>query len=440
MKNVSKTGKTIAAFSLLCISITNINAQEMSIGIELRPRAEYRDGYGSPNAENTDPGGFILQRTRLTVGFKNSYLKTGITVQDSRTLGETGTNSEAVSASGSLSVYEAWADVLLCPGGSVVIGRQALKYDDNRIFSASNWSNTGNSHDVVVFKYELEHIGAAHLGLAYNNDKTISKESMYSGATKYRYLGYIWISKPLMPNLSLTALALDEGFQKTSTDANGSSTYGNKVSMYHRYTAGGNIKFLKKDFPLDLFATAYFQFGKTSATKRLNASLLALKANYAFMPQFILTAGADRYSGGGSSNSSKSKTFNWLYGAPHSFNGYMDYWTASLPTQGLLDVYGQVGGSIIKKWGYEVGYHLFKTVKDIEYDGASQGKSLGSEVDIKLSYKMNDCVSVEGGWGSYFLNNNSRFLKLKSSSAACRTPGWAYISLTIKPDMFKIKL
>ena len=60
---------------------------------------------------------------------------------------------------------------------------------------------------------------------------------MYSGATKYRYLGYIWISKPLMPNLSLTALALDEGFQKTSTDANGSSTYGNKVSMYHRYTA-----------------------------------------------------------------------------------------------------------------------------------------------------------------------------------------------------------
>jgi len=69
MKNVSKTGKTIAAFSLLCISITNINAQEMSVGIELRPRVEYRDGYGSPNAENTDPGGFILQRTRLTVGF-----------------------------------------------------------------------------------------------------------------------------------------------------------------------------------------------------------------------------------------------------------------------------------------------------------------------------------------------------------------------------------
>jgi len=24
--------------------------------------------------------------------------------------------------------------------------------------------------------------------------------------------------------------------------------------MYHRYTAGGNIKFLKKDFPLDLLA------------------------------------------------------------------------------------------------------------------------------------------------------------------------------------------
>lgn len=435
-----KTDKMVGAMALLLFTTTSTVAQELSMNAELRPRAEYRSGYGSPITDSSSPAGFMLQRSRLGFGFKNAYLKTNFTIQDSRTYGEAGVNSEAVSSSGSLSVYEAWADILLIPGGSVAIGRQALKYDDNRIFSAANWSNTGTAHDVVVFKYELENSFTGNLGFAYNNDKAISKETMYSAATKYRYMGYLWISKPLTPGLLFTALALDEGIQKTTTDASGTTTYSSKVDMYHRYTAGGNLKYQNPSCPFDFLATAYFQFGKTTATKNLNASLLALKMNYKLTPAFIGTLGADLYSGDDGKDTSKSKTFNWLYGAPHSFNGYMDYWTASLPTQGLVDYYGQVAGNLTKKFSYEVGYHLFDTAKEVEYSSAKHGKSLGSELDIKLSYKMNSCVSVEGGWGTYFLSDNSRYLKLKAADAKSRTPNWAYISLTIKPDVFKIKL
>jgi hypothetical protein len=74
------------------------------------------------------------------------------------------------------------------------------------------------------------------LGLAYNNDKTISKESMFQGATNTDIWGIFGYQNRLCP-LVAHCFSARRRFPETSTDANGSSTYGNKVSMYHRYTA-----------------------------------------------------------------------------------------------------------------------------------------------------------------------------------------------------------
>ncbi len=431
--------KGIIGILFLFASIT-LYAQELYIGLELRPRAEYRSGYGSPITCKEDPGGFMLQRTRLMLGYKNSVLKTGVTIQDSRTFGEAGTNSEPVNTSGTLSIQEAWAKLLLIPGASVTIGRQALKYDDKRIFSDANWSNTGTSHDLVLFSYELESLLTANLGLAYNNDKAISKESIYSGSTKYRYLGYLWISKPIGANWLISALAMDEGIQHTKTDpVTGNLTYDKTVDMYHRYITGGNIKFLNKNLPFDLFATAYFQFGKATASKDIHSYLLALKMNYTCSPKLIITIGSDLYSGDDGKDEQMIKTFQWLYGAPHSFNGTMDYWIAPMPKQGLIDVYGQVAGLVNRKLGYELCYHVFNTSKEIIRNDAAHGTSLGSEIDFRLTYKMNSWVSLEGGWSSYFLNDNSRYLKTNSANTDTHAPGWAYLMLTIKTDQFKLK-
>lgn len=436
---VCRTSATIMAMGLLSVAL-KVAAQEMTLGVELRPRAEYRSGYKSPITEEEDPAGFMLQRSRFTVGFKNAYLKSCFTVQDARTFGQSNISSEAMNSAGALSVYEAWADVTLMPGASVKIGRQTLVYDDKRLFSDSKWSNTGKSHDAVVFKYSLSQLFDAHLAFAYNNDKAISKETLYSGASTYRYLGFLWLSKPITSGWLLTAVALDDAFQGTSVDASGKEVYGKKVNMYHRYTVGGNLKYQQAGKPFFLYATSYFQFGKSASAQDLNAYLLALKMSYKFTPSAELTLGTDYYSGGDGSDSSKSKTFNWMYGAPHGFNGYMDYWSASLPVQGLIDMYGQLGGSLNSKIGYEANFHVFATAKQLEYGGSKKGRKLGSELDLKLVYKMNPSVTVEGGWSSYFLSDNSRYLKLKSADASSRAPGWAYLMLTIKPDLIKIKL
>jgi len=440
MRLSKKRKVEIIGMILILSNSTGAIAQELTISAELRPRTEYRSGYGSPIEESASPGVFTTQRTRLSASYKSSYLKTNLTFQDSRTFGESAITSEASTSSGALSVYEAWADILLLPGGSVTIGRQALGYDDSRLLSSPNWSNTGTAHDAAVFKYQLEDNFTANLGLAYNNDKAISKETVYSGVTQYRYMGYLWLSKNIISGLSISAIALDEGIQDQKIDANGNITYSSKVNMYHRYTAGGNLKFSNSTNPFSCLVTSYFQFGKTTATKNLNASLIALKMNYKINSIITPTVGFDLYSGDDGKNTTKSNAFNWLYGAAHSFNGYMDYWTPSLPTQGLFDMYGQIAGAISEKFSYEVGYHVFKTEKEVVYQSKNHGKSLGSELDLKLSYKMNKCVSVEGGWGSYFLSDNSRYLKLKSAEAKCHNPGWAYLSLTIRPESFALKL
>ena len=95
--------------------------------------------------------------------YSTGVMNTQMTFQDARTFGQT-PNSSEVATSG---VFEAWAEMLVIPGGTFKIGRQVLKYDDNRLFSGSAWSNTGSSHDVALFKYCVNDF-QGHLGFAYN--------------------------------------------------------------------------------------------------------------------------------------------------------------------------------------------------------------------------------------------------------------------------------
>ena len=130
---------------------TVLKAQTAVIDAEIRPRAEFRDGYKTLTPVGKDAGAFTSQRTRLGLGYNSGLLNTKITIQDARIFGQ---NANA-SADATTGIYEAWAEVLIVPGGALKIGRQELKFDDNRLFSAPAWSNTGTAHDLALFKYQL---------------------------------------------------------------------------------------------------------------------------------------------------------------------------------------------------------------------------------------------------------------------------------------------
>jgi len=418
----------IIVFMLSFISTFSF-AQTVVIDGEIRPRVEDRDGFTKPLLKTNDPGISAIQRTRLGVTFTSALLNTQITLQDSRTFGQN-PNASSVATTG---IFEAWAEMLLAPGMTFKIGRQALKYDDGRLFSASDWSNTGTSHDAALFKYCINDL-QVHLGIAYNNNAVISSETYYTPVSNYRYLGYLWLSKNIVKGLNLSAIGVDEGVQDTLKTKNGVNYL--KTNMYHAYTFGGNLKFSDESLPVSALATAYFQAGKNSAGSKMNGKMLAMKVEYKFPTILSANIGTDYISGDDKSTDGSQSNFKKVYGSDHSLYGLMDYWDVAL-TQGLLDYYGGVTGKINKDLSVSGTYLLFNS----EFSGKNSkgiafGKNLGSEFDLLVNYKLNTWTNVQAGWCTYFTNNNTLAAKSIITSTtipAIRTPQWAYLMFTIKP-------
>ena len=425
--------KTTIIRLLLCIPgflPAALMAQTVVIDGEIRPRVEERDGFTKPSLEANDPGVSAIQRTRLGLTFTSGLLNTQITLQDSRTFGQ---NPNA-SSDATTGIFEAWAEMVLVPGGTLKVGRQTLTYDDKRLFSASTWSNTGTSHDMALFKYCLNDF-QGHIGLAYNNNAVISTETYYTPKSNYRYMGFVWLSKDIVKGLNLSLIGVDEGVQDTIGTKNGVNYL--KTNMYHAYTYGGNLKFSNPDLPISALATAYFQGGKNISGSKMNGSQLAINIDYKFSGVLSANIGSNYISGDNSTTDGIQSNFKKLYGTDHSFNGSMEYWKVPL-TQGLLDYYVGAAGKINKDLSLEGTFHLF----DSEYSGKNKkniafGKNLGSELDLVVNYKLNTWTAVQAGWSTYFANYNTLVSKdlitSTTVSPVIRTPQWVYVMLTIKP-------
>lgn len=425
----------IKVLLLVAIAVPQLAvAQLVVIDGEIRPRTEYQDGYSKPILPTNDPGIFTSQRTRLGLTFTSGLLTTQITLQDARVFGQySNTATDATTG-----IYEAWAEMLLMPGGSLKLGRQTIKYDDNRLFSAPAWSMTGTTHDLLLFKYNINDF-QAHLGLAYNNNSETATETFYTPGDKYRSMGYLWLSSPTYKGFTLTALAVSEGVQDTV--GLGIAKY-KKMDLNQAITYGANLKYAEKVVPFSALATAYFQDGKSGLGKSMKGKLLAIKADYAFTSNISAGLGTDYLSGDNNGTTDGVQgNFKKLYGANHNFNGYIDYWDTPL-IQGLIDYYGSATAKIGTKLSLEAAYHIF----DTEFSGKNKkgiafGKDLGSEFDFIATYKLNAWTAVQGGYCRYFSNNNTLAAKDITTSttvSAIRTPQWAYVMFTIKPTFLNI--
>ena len=173
----------IGMFVLIALLLSmKSNAQNLSIFGEIRPRAEYRDGYGQPITTDCESGFFIQQRTRFGATFSNSLVKMQVTLQDARTWGEAAHNAD----NPSVGVYEAWGEILVAQGLIAKVGRQPLKYDNRKLFSPANWSNTVNAFDIAMLKYNLNNDFLVDFGFSDSNNSAISKETYYDPQMKYR--------------------------------------------------------------------------------------------------------------------------------------------------------------------------------------------------------------------------------------------------------------
>lgn len=425
--------KFVLGLAVLCTATGWAVAQKVNIDAEFRPRGEYRQGYKKPLADSLKAALVTQQRTRIGFNFENSYLKARVSLQASSVFGEN-TVKEATVAG----INEAWADLLLLPGFSAKIGRQGVQYEDGRIFSMANWSNTGNFHDLAMLKYNST-LFSGDLGLAYGNKSAVSQESAYlSNPDMYQTMAFLHLEKSFSGGLKATLLGVDEGFQKGTDNA------GIQKRNY-RYTTGGTLALNNDSVPVNFLLSGYYQFGKgvmpgKTEFNDLEAYFLSLKVSYTISKPFALTAGIDYFSGTVTDNiaGKKVNTFNrFSFSGNHTFNGYMDYWSA-LPDGGLLNPYGGANWNISKKLSFSAIYYAFFLAEDMTVNGSAVDGNIGSEVDLTLKYKLNPETAVEFGWSGYFTTQGYDQLK-KLAGTNMLFPQYAYLMFTVKPKLFTQK-
>ena len=418
----------LAVFGLLLLLSFSESFGQTTIDAEFRPRSEFRQGFNQPLADTLKSALMTMQRTRLNFNYKGGVISARLVLQDSRIFGETDTKQPATATTGSIGVYEAWTELLLFSGTSFKIGRQGVQFEDGRLFSLSPWSNTGNSHDLAQLRYFAPGFDI-QVGYAYNNQKAYNADTSYYSVSKmYKQLAFLHLTKTIINGLDLSLLGVDESFSKSKKD----------LDFYHRYTTGGTLQFKKDKLPLSVFATGYYQFGKSASTVDLDAYLLALKANYTFTDKIGGLVGADYYSGSGSTiTATKTNTFNKLpYGVNHSFNGYMEYW-ATLPKGGLINYFGGVNLKLSKKLSSDITYYAFSLAKDMKVGKVDVQKNVGSELDVALNYKFSAETAVQFAWCGYLATDGTKMLKYKSTTLDTKFPQYAYLMLTIKPQLYK---
>lgn len=385
---------------------------------------------------------------------------------------------------------------------AVRLGRQELLYDDSRLLGNLDWLQQGRRHDAILFK--LLHKGwQTDLGIAFNqhtdafnyngtyytpanvpayikdskgylvptpagfiplmngaglssktgNPSFINPPSTNGLNQAYKSMQFLYAAKTFK-NTRVSGLVLVDHFgkyildsvQTSNINAEPGYVFGkrfNQKGVNTRITGGIlTNSLLNKKKTLSLTAGFYYQAGKDKDALTLSAYTSTLAISYTHK-KISYTAGWDYVSGNDAVNpSGKNNRFDPLYGTPHKFWGYMDYFYVATgsPAGGLSNPFARIRymGSN-KRFTAGLDYHYFSLAKDqLDISGNKIDKYLGSEFDFVTSYMLSKCVNLEWGFSVMAASRSMEYAKTITPGSASLTGTWSYLMINIRPE-FLIK-
>jgi len=441
MKIILNRQKWMGMFLFLAIfALCNQNVfaqnenEELKINIQLRPRAEIRNGLFTPILDGQKPATFVAQRSRIGFTYaKNNKLKIGLSTQ---VVTVWGNDAQVQTTANDVSLYEAWAQVYFNPEWSVKIGRQVLSYDDERILGALDWNNAARKHDAALLAFEKNKF-TGNLAAAYNQNAEKITGNFFDNSISqpYKSMEFLWMKYKFSEAFSASALAMNLGFQNRIDS-----------SVSHLQTFGGNL-FYKKD-KVNFIGTYYYQTGnnpqKNASSIKTNAWMVSAKVDYNFTKKFNAGIGTDYLSERDMNSSSRNISyFNPLYGTHHKFYGTMDYFYVSSGHNnvGLWDSYLNANVNTSNNLSLQIAFHHFVSAATvIDYSGKKANSSLGNEADISFKYAVMKDVSLLGGYSQMFADKSMKYVKnilLGQSMKAVQN--WIWLSININPDILIFK-
>ncbi|PRY12761.1 alginate export protein [Pontibacter ummariensis] len=421
--------QTLLLATGLLLASSELSFAQFSLSAEIRPRAEFRDGFKTVRTEEESPAFFIEQRSRLNANYQSDKLRLRLALQDVRVWGHT---SQVYKADPSLfNVYEAYGEYQLTPRWAVRVGRQELDYDNARFLGNLDWAQQGRSHDAVRFMYADTTGFAVHAGAAFNQQVPFEPAKLtstfYGGIDNYKTMQYLWLHKE-WGEAKFSGLLFNDGRQRASDS-----------TVFFRQTYG--VLGEKTIGLLRLGGELYYQGGKDAAGTRVNAYLAAISATFVtrFSP---LTIGAD-YLSGSEASDPRNKAFVPLYGTNHAFYGLMDYFYVgnnhgqSGRTAGLADLYLKTNFKLGQKSTLLAQVHRFVSPATVYSPVEGEGElasRLGEELDLVYNRNISPDFNLKAGYSQLYATESMEALKGKTGKSFNQ---WAWVMLTFKPVLFK---
>lgn len=430
--------KILLTIALNLIIFSAIHAQ-FSISAQLRPRAEMDNGVGSPRSDTLSTLYYITQRSRINLDYNADKFQMRFSLQDVRVWG----NSDIYSSTGifsstnSVDIYEAWFKIKFGTKSDLTIGRQELKYDDQRLIAWRNWNQYGLTYDAVVFNHKSDQ-WEANAGMSYNNminessGRPVYGGELFNSTNIMKLFNFLRVKRNFSDKFSASFIATAAGYQKSS-DAD---------VLYLMGTAGAWAAFKSGNF--EATANAYYQFGKAQSGKDVSAYMLTIDPKYK-TGDFKFGAGLDYISGDDATSSDygqKVKTFNKMYGAVFAYYGWMNYYSfmaGSTKNGGLMDVYPNVEFTFNEQHKVRGYLHFFSLANAIKLDSdLIEDKDLGQELDLMYIYNYSKDLTVQAGFSYYFTSETLERVKAVEVGQV-GSPYWAWVMLTFKPTLFTSK-
>lgn len=431
---------TATMASAQAVQTDSVEAKEsaFTIDAQLMSRGEIRKG-GLPSEtseKNENKANFVIGRTRLSAEYQRQALTVRSTLQHQALWG--------MEEDGTLSVYEAWAQMKAKNGLFARVGRQLLTYDDQRILGNDDWSMVAMAHDGLKFGYD-GHSHQVHAFLAYNqNAKNVNGGTFYTnGAQIYKTMQMAWYhcDVPKVP-LGISLILMNIGMQ-SGTDED--------YKTVNQQLMGGYLSYSPKNLKVE--AACYHQTGKAclnyNYTKSLpiNSWMASVKAAYTFSSLVTAYAGYDYLSGdkefllpgkghAGLVQHTEITAFTSAFGSLHKFYGAMDFFYVSAYystfSPGLQNVYGGVEAKPMKNLSVDASYHYLSTSVNVP----EHERTLGHELEFTASYQVMKDVSLSLGYS--FMKGSSTMEALKRTTNK-RSLQWAWLMVNVSPRIFSTK-
>ncbi|MBX9851213.1 MAG: alginate export family protein, partial [Cytophagaceae bacterium] len=460
----------IAVF-LLCF---DVSAQQFIFNGQFRTRTEYRFGQGTLTDPSVNPTFFTSQRMRLNVGYNSDRFKFYTSIQDIRVWGMDGSTISNMDGN-KLFLHEGWGEIIFndtvflkgLKNLSLKIGRQEIVYDEARLLGNLDWLQQGRRHDAAILKFN-KGTWFADAGFAFNqNREKKNAGSLYTGTTyppqlssdsvainaapgsnfigtMYKSMQYLYVAKEI-GFTKVSFLFFTDNFQKPAKTGN--TKFNRSKGVYSRVTTGVTIvSNIKRKHKAEAYG--YYQGNQDVSGKTMDAYSAGANILFGIGRKFMIGPGVDFLSGNDLNKpATVNRRFDPLYGTPHKFWGYMDYFY-------VADAYGLNGNNTLQpgllnyflKAKYRLRDNLManldiheffagNTVADLSTVATDDelDKRLGTEIDFVLQYSLTKQIGIEFGY-SVMMGTNT-LDKLKAPVMDKKNIGnWGYIMINIRPD------